>query len=89
MATRVVTIVSEQRGRIRGDHTQASVRQESALYQGLEAVADSQDEPSAIQQGVNLVRYLAVVKYVRYELAASVRLVSGREASAEHEYLTF
>ena len=84
-----VDVVAEKGWGIRGDLAQAAVRKEAALYKGLEAVAYSKYEATAVQQGVDLSCYLAVVEHVGNELSASVRFVSGGESAAEHKDLAF
>ena len=64
------------------------IRQQAQFDQGLEAVADSQDQSVALlQQPGNRVRQRRIVEQRRNELARSLRFVPGAETAREHQYL--
>ena len=68
-----VDIVSEQCRRILGHAAEMSVREKSRLDEGLESVADSEDETAACDESLDSSRNLLIVKDIGNELAASVR----------------
>ena len=83
-----VDVVAEKRRRIfRNPHP--SARQQAALDERLEAVADAQDEALAGEKRLDLRGYLRIAKHIGDELAAAVGLVARREAAREREDLTF
>ena len=81
--------VAEERRGIRRHAAQLPVREQAALDQRLETVADAEDKAAAGQQVRDGSAHLGVVDDVCNELAASVRFVTGREAAAERQDLAF
>ena len=82
-----VDVVAEERRGIRRHAAQLPVREQAALDQRLEAVADAQDKAAAREEVRDGGADLGVVDDVGDELAAAVRLVTGGEAAAEGEDL--
>ncbi len=83
-----VDVIAEKRRAVLGHLSQTSVRQESRLDEGLESVADSQNKSSPVYQGMHSIGYILIVQHIRNEFSASVRLISGRESTAEHKHMT-
>ena len=83
-----VDVVTEKRRAVLCHLAEASVREEARLHEGLESVADAEDEAAAIDESMNSLRNILVVQDIGNELAASVRLISCRESAAEHEDMT-
>ena len=82
-----VYIVPEQRRRILGHHAEPAVWKKARLDESLEAVADTENQTSAVDKGMYGFRYFSVIQNIRYKLAASVRFVSGRKASDQCQYV--
>ena len=80
-----VDVVAEEGGRCFGHLAQAAVRQQAGFHEGLETVADAQDEAAAIQQGVYLFGNLGIVEHVGNELAAAIGFVTGRETARQRQ----
>lgn len=82
-----VNVVAEEGRRVLGDLTQTAVREKAGLHEGLEAVADAEDEAATVEKVMDGLRDLGIVQNIGDKLAASIRLVTGREAAAEGEDL--
>ena len=67
-----VDVVAEQRRRILGHHAQAAVRQQAGFDERLETVADAEDQPAAVEQRMDFIVYILIVKYVDDKLGAAV-----------------
>ena len=80
-----VDVVAEQRRRILGHHAQAAVRQQAGFDERLETVADAEDQPAAVEQRMDFIVYILIVKYVDDKLGAAVGFVARREAAAQYE----
>ncbi len=82
-----VDVVAEEGRGVLGDHSEPAVRQQAGLHESLESVADAQNQTSSGKKPLDGLCHNLVVQHVGDELAASVRLVAGGEAAAEHQDL--
>ena len=84
-----VDVVAEQCRRVLGDAAEMSVRKKAGLDEGLESVADSENEATSGNEAFDCLCYILIVQYIGNELAASVRFVTGRESAAECQDVAF
>ena len=80
-----VDIIAEERGRVGRYHAEFAVGQQAALDEGLEAVADTEDESPAVNQRGDSRCHLPIVDDIGNELTAAVGLIACGEAAREHQ----
>ena len=80
-----VDIVVEEGRRLLGHHTELSVWQQSRLNECLEAVADTQNQATTLNQSVNSLGYGCVIQYTCNELTRTIRLITQREATTQYK----
>ena len=83
-----VDVVAEECRAVLCHLTETAVWKESRLHESLESVTDTKDETTTVNESMDCICYILVIKHIGNELSASVRLVSGRESSAEHKDMT-
>ena len=83
-----VDVVTEECRTFLGHHAETTVWKKARLDQSLESVADTEDETAAVKQRMDSISDYLVIKHIRYELTATVRLVTCRESAADHEDMT-